>query len=75
MALATGTQAPDFTLKTKDANGLTDVRLSENFGKKKTVLLFFPLAFTSVCMKEMCEVSDSIACLQRFERKYLRHLG
>ena len=32
-----------------------DVKLSNNFGKKNTVLLFFPLAFTSVCTAEMCE--------------------
>jgi len=60
MALATGTQAPDFTLKTKNADGLHDVTLSENFGKKKTVLLFFPLAFTSVCMDEMCTVNSGL---------------
>jgi len=60
MALATGTKAPDFTLKTKTADGLEDVTLSDNFGKKKTVLLFFPLAFTSVCMDEMCQVSDGL---------------
>lgn len=61
MALAIGTQAPDFTLKTKNADGLQDITLSDHFGKKKTVLLFFPLAFTSVCMKEMCDVSAGIA--------------
>ena len=61
MALATGTKAPDFTLKTKNAEWLQDVTLSDNFGKKKTVLLFFPLAFTSVCMQEMCDVSAGIA--------------
>ena len=61
MALATGTKAPDFTLKTKNAEGLQDVTLSDNFGKKKTVLLFFPLAITSVCMQEMCDVSAGIA--------------
>ena len=61
MALATGTKAPDFTLKTKNAEGLQDVTLSDNFGKKKTVLLFFPLAFTSVFMQEMCDVSAGIA--------------
>ncbi|MFT5836690.1 MAG: peroxiredoxin [Candidatus Azotimanducaceae bacterium] len=61
MALAIGTKAPDFTLKTKNAEGLADVTLSENFSSKKTVLLFFPLAFTSVCMKEMCDVSVGIA--------------
>lgn len=58
MALTTGTKAPDFTLKTKNADGLQDVTLSDNFGKKKTVLLFFPLAFTSVCMDEMCSVNS-----------------
>lgn len=60
MALATGTKAPDFTLKTKNADGLHDVTLSDNFGKKKTVLLFFPLAFTSVCVDEMCTVNSGL---------------
>ncbi|MGC6456687.1 MAG: redoxin domain-containing protein [Coraliomargaritaceae bacterium] len=60
MALAIGTQAPDFTLKTKNADGLEDVTLSGNFGKQKTVLLFFPLAFTSVCMEEMCSVNSGL---------------
>ena len=61
MALATGSAAPDFTLKSKNASGLVDVKLSENFGKKNTVLLFFPLAFTSVCTDELCSVSGGIA--------------
>jgi hypothetical protein len=42
MPIAVGTKAPDFTLKSKDANGLKDVTLSANFGKKNTVLVFFP---------------------------------
>ena len=57
MALSVGTKAPDFTLKSKQASGLVDVKLSNNFGKKNTVLLFFPAAFTSVCTKEMCDLS------------------
>ena len=61
MPLKIGTSAPDFTLKTKTATGLEDVTLSANFGKKNTVLLFFPLAFTSVCTTEMCSVSGGIA--------------
>lgn len=61
MALEVGTQAPDFTLKSKNADGLQDVTLSDNFGKGKTVLLFFPLAFTSVCIDELCSVRDSLA--------------
>jgi peroxiredoxin len=60
MALAKGTKAPDFTLKTKNADGLHDITLSDSFGKKKTVLLFFPLAFTSVCMDEMCTVNSGL---------------
>lgn len=60
MALTTGTTAPDFTLKSKNAEGLTDITLSENFGTKKTVLLFFPLAFTSVCVDEMCSISSGL---------------
>jgi peroxiredoxin len=60
MALATGTKAPEFTLKTKTAEGLEDVSLADNLGKRKTVLLFFPLAFTSVCMDEMCTVNSGI---------------
>jgi peroxiredoxin len=57
MAIPVGSKAPDFTLKTKTATGLSDVKLSDNFGKKNTVLLFFPLAFTSVCTQEMCDVT------------------
>jgi len=57
MAIAVGSKAPDFTLKSKQASGLVDVKLSNNFGKKHTVLLFFPLAFTGVCTAEMCEIS------------------
>jgi peroxiredoxin len=57
MAIPTGSKAPDFTLKSKQASGLVDVKLSNNFGNKNTVLLFFPLAFTSVCTKEMCDIT------------------
>jgi len=61
MPLKIGTSAPDFTLKTKTAGGLEDVKLSDNFGKRNTVLLFFPLAFTGVCTTEMCDVSGGIS--------------
>jgi len=60
MPIAVGSRAPDFTLKTKTAEGLKDVRLSDNFGKKATVLLFFPLAYTSVCTQEMCDQSSGL---------------
>jgi peroxiredoxin len=60
MPLAIGAKAPDFTLKTKTADGLKDIRLSDNFGKKQTVLLFFPLAFTGVCTAEMCDITAGL---------------
>lgn len=60
MALAVGTKAPDFTLKSKQASGLVDVSLGSNLGKKNTVLLFFPAAFTSVCTKELCEITSGM---------------
>src|SRR5258708_9829843 len=60
MAISVGTKAPDFTLKSKQAAGLVDVKLSDNFGKQNTVLLFFPAAFTSVCTKEMCDITAGL---------------
>ena len=59
MAIAVGTKAPDFTLKSKSPLD-ADVKLSANFGVKNTVLLFFPLAFTGVCTTEMCEVTAGL---------------
>ena len=60
MPLPVGTKPPDFTLKSKQASGLVDVKLSSNFGKKNTLLLFFPLAFTSVCTQEMCDITSGL---------------
>ena len=60
MALSVGTKAPDFTLKSKGPDGLRDVALSANLGKKNTVVLFFPLAFTGVCTQEMCDVTAGL---------------
>jgi glutaredoxin-dependent peroxiredoxin len=61
MPIPVGSKAPDFTLKTKTADGLKDVTLSQHFGKKQVVLLFFPLAFTSVCTQEMCDMTSGLA--------------
>jgi len=61
MALKTNTLAPDFTLKTKNAEGLHDITLSSFQGKSNVVLLFFPGAFTGPCTEEMCEVSSGLA--------------
>ena len=61
MPLAVGTKAPDFTLSTKAADGPKQIKLSDNFGKKNTLLLFFPMAFTGTCTTEMCGVSTDLA--------------
>jgi peroxiredoxin len=60
MALSVGSKAPDFTLKSKTAEGLQDIKLSDRLGKKNVVLLFFPAAFTGVCTSELCDISGGI---------------
>lgn len=60
MPIAVGTKAPDFSLKSKNASGVSDVKLSNNAGKKNTVLLFFPLAFTGVCTQELCDITAGL---------------
>jgi len=61
MSLKIGTKAPDFTLPTKTADGPKQIKLSDNFEKKNTLLLFFPMAFTGTCTTEMCGVSLDLA--------------
>lgn len=60
MAIVIDEKAPDFTLKSKNLTGeVKDVKLSDYRGKN-VVLFFFPQAFTGVCTKEMCTVSDDV---------------
>lgn len=59
MPIAVGSKAPDFTLKSKTPSD-ADVKLSNNLGKKNTVVLFFPLAFTGVCTQEMCDITAGL---------------
>jgi len=59
MPIPVGAKAPDFTLKSKSPADV-EVKLSNNFGKKNTVLLFFPLAFTGVCTAEMCSMTGGL---------------
>ena len=60
MAIPVGSKAPDFSLKSRKGGNVTDVKLADNLGKKNTVVLFFPLAFTGVCTTEMCDVSAGL---------------
>jgi peroxiredoxin (alkyl hydroperoxide reductase subunit C) len=49
------TPAPDFTATAVLGDGsiVEDFKLSENFGKKGTVIFFYPLDFTFVCPSEL----------------------
>jgi mycoredoxin-dependent peroxiredoxin len=56
MAVEIGDVAPDFELR--DQHG-SPVRLSEFRGKKNVVLVFYPLAFSGNCTRELCALRDS----------------
>jgi peroxiredoxin len=67
MAISVGSTAPDFSLKSanaegmaKDDFGLSTVKLSDYRGKKNVVLLFFPGVFTPPCTQEMCTMTEGI---------------
>ena len=71
MAISVGSKAPDFNLKSKQASGLVDVKLSNNLGKKNTVLLFFPAAFTGVCTQEMCDITSGLNAYAGFNAEVI----
>jgi len=60
MPLSVGAKAPDFSMATKTADGTKQIKLSDNFGKKSSVLLFFPMAFTGTCTQEMCNLTPEL---------------
>ena len=59
MAVSVGQQAPDIELPL--AGSKDKFRLSDYRGKQPVVLLFFPLAWTSVCTQQMCDTRDAMA--------------
>lgn len=61
MPALTGQPAPDFTLYSSEKEQVT---LSEQQGHP-VLLLFFPLAFTSVCTTELCSVRDNMSWYDR----------
>jgi len=50
-------KAPDFTLQNTKGE---KVSLSDFYKVKNVVLLFFPLAFSSTCTKELCTIRDNM---------------
>ena len=57
MKIEVGRPAPDFTLYASDKSQVTLSKLKGH----NVLLLFFPLAFTSTCTKELCSVRDNIS--------------
>ncbi len=57
MNIEIGQEAPDFSLFNTEKN---KVSLSDHRGKN-VVLLFFPLAFSGTCTKEVCTMRDTMA--------------
>ncbi len=69
MAPAIGAPAPDFSLKDQDQK---EVKLGDFRGKKRVVLIFYPLDWSPVCTKEhVCLVND----MKRFEQLDAQVLG
>jgi peroxiredoxin len=60
MALRVGERAPDATVFPRPRE---PVQLSQYTGKP-VILLFFPLAFSGVCTKEMCTVAEDYSAYQ-----------
>lgn len=56
MSLQPGQAAPDFALYNSEKKKIS---LSDLKGKN-VLLLFYPVAFTSTCTKELCSVRDNI---------------
>lgn len=67
MKIETGQAAPDFTLYDSEKKQVT---LSELNGHN-VLLLFFPLAFTSTCTKELCSIRDNIAWYNKVNAKVI----
>lgn len=57
MEVNVGERAPVFTLRAPDKS---EVSL-EDYQGKNVVLLFFPLAFSSVCTRELCLMRDELS--------------
>ena len=66
--LPVGTAAPDFTLR--DQFG-ADATLSTYRGQKAVLLVFYPAAFSGVCIGEMAGIRDRLAEFLTFDTEVL----
>lgn len=67
MALQIGDAAPHFTLVSDEKKNVQLI----DFKGENVVLLFFPLAFTSVCTEELCGMRDNISTFNNLDAQVL----
>ena len=67
MSVKVGDKAPGFNLLNQDAERVS----LDNFKGKNVVLLFFPLANTGVCTKEMCTFRDELRAYEDLDAQVL----
>lgn len=67
MPLKAGDKAPDFTLRNSEKEQIS----LKQYRGQNVVLLFFPMAFTGVCTKELCQMRDSIADYEKLNAQIL----
>jgi|SRR4051812_13933292 peroxiredoxin len=68
MTIEVGQKAPDFSLYDSDKKKLS----LWDFKGQNVLLLFFPLAFTSVCTAELCDMRDN---LKMYEELNVQPIG
>ncbi|MBT8486856.1 MAG: redoxin domain-containing protein [Phycisphaerales bacterium] len=66
MSIRTGDQAASFSLPAAPGE---PIDVGAHIGRDRVVLLFFPLAFSSVCTDEMCRMRDDWSAWSRLDAK------
>ncbi len=61
---AIGSKLPDFTLRLATKEAHAEATFSKVAAGKPVVLAFFPIAFSGVCTKEVCELRDNFAAFK-----------
>lgn len=67
MSVQVGEKAPGFRLFASDKKEIS----LEDFKGQNVVILFFPMAFTSVCTQELCAMRDNIGDYERLKAQIL----
>lgn len=61
MSLEVGSKAPEFSLKNQSGE---IVSLSDFYGKKNVLVMFYPFAFSGICTGEICEINEDLPKFQ-----------